>query len=366
MKITATKENLLFGVSAVQRAVNTKNTLAILTCIKIEAKEDYLYFTATDLEVGIQCKIPAEVIVEGITVVPARYFTEIVRKLPDSVITMELIKDNQLIISYENSELNLKTMAAEEFPKLPEVEGEHQLTIEAAKIKQMVKQIVFACSTDENRPLFTGVLCEIDNNEIRMISTDTHRLALKRDSLQNKQKNKFNFIVPSKILAEMARLIQDEEGLCEINIAKNLATFTIDNIQIVCRLFDGQFPNYQQVIPSQYTLKIRTGTKALQEAVERISLFSLDNSSNTINLEIEKNSLKLFSQSELGQGHEQILINTEGDPVKIAFNYRYLLDVFRVIDDEELTIEFTGPLSPGIIRPVQSDTFLYLVLPVRC
>lgn len=366
MKITATKENLLFGVSAVQKAVNTKNTLPILTCIKLEAQGENLYFTATDLEVGIQCKMPADVIEEGVTVVPARYFTEIVRKLPDSVITLELVQDNELIIRYENSELNLKTMSAEEFPKLPVVEGEHKLAIEAAKLKQMIKQIVFACSTDDSRPLFTGVLCEIENNEIRMISTDTHRLALKKEYLQNKQKNNFSFIVPAKIFAEMARLMQDDEEFCQMNISKNLATFVIANIQIVCRLFDGQFPNYQQVIPAQYTLKVKTNTKALQEAVERISLFSLNNSSNTIHLKIEKNNLKLFSQSELGQGYEQIKIEDEGDPVEIAFNYRYLLDFFRVIDDEELTIEFTGPLSPGIIRPLQSDNFIYLVLPVRC
>ncbi len=365
MKITATKENLLFGVSTVQKAVNAKNTLPILTCIKLETQGEKLSFTATDLEIGIQCDVPVEILEEGTVVIPARYFTEIVRKLPDSVITLELINDNELLIQYDHSQLNLKTMPADEFPKLPEVEGEYKLAIQALKIKQMIKQIVFACSTDEGRPLFTGVLCEIENNEIRMISTDTHRLALKKDQIQNNFKNSFNFIVPAKILAEMARLIQDDEEICYMSIAKNLATFVISNIQIVCRLFDGQFPNYKQVIPAQYTLKIKTNTKLLQEAVERISLFSLNNSSNTIQVKIEKNILTLFSQSELGKGYEQIQIESEGEPVEIAFNYRYLLDVFRVLEDENLTIEFTGPLSPGIIRPVQSDTFLYLILPVR-
>lgn len=366
MKITASKENLLFGVSAVQKAVNAKNTLPILTCIKLEAKGDHLSFTATDLEVGIQCKVPAGVIEEGVCVVPARYFSEIVRKLPDSVITLELIHDGEIIIQYSNSELNLKTMPADEFPQLPVVDGEYKLSIEAGKIKQMVRQTAFACSTDESRPLFTGVLCEIENNEIRLISTDTHRLALKKEYIQNKQKKSFSFIVPAKILTEMARLIQNDEEFCQMNISKNLATFVIENIQIVCRLFDGQFPNYQQVIPSQYTLKVKTKTKLFQEAVERISLFSLDSSSNTIHLKIENNILRLFSQSELGQGYEEIPIAGEGDPVDIAFNYRYLLDVFRVLDEEELTIEFTGPLSPGIIRPVENNNFLYLVLPVRC
>lgn len=366
MKITATKENLLFGVSAVQKAVNTKNTLPILTCIKLDAREKDLIFTATDLEVGIQCKMPVEIIEEGSVVVPARYFSEIVRKLPDSQITLELVRDNELVIRYENSELNLKTMPPEEFPKLPVVDGEFKLAMKCDKIKQMIKQIIFACSTEESRPLFTGVLCEIEDNEIRMISTDTHRLALKKEYIQNKQKKNCSFIVPAKIFSEIARLIQDDEEICQMNIAKNQAVFVIANIQIICRLFEGQFPNYQQVIPVEYTLKVKINTKAFQDAVERISLFSINNSSNKIYLKIEKNSLILSSQSELGQGYEQIAVMDEGEPVEIAFNYRYLLDVFRVIDDEELTIEFTGPLSPGIIRPLQGQNFIYLILPVRC
>lgn len=365
MKIKATKENLLFGVSAVQKAVSSKSTLPILTCIKIEAQGENLYFSATDLEIGIQCNVPVEVIDEGVTIVPAKYFSEIVRKLPDTIITLEIVNENELVIQYENSQLNFKTLPKDDFPKIPEDDGEHKLAIPGIVLKQMVKQVVFACSTDETRPLFTGVLCEFEGNNFRMISTDTHRLALKQGNINNSSDELLSFIVPAKILAELARLIQQEEETCYISIAKNLATFLIANIRIVCRLLDGQFPNYRQVIPTQYNLKTKIKTKLLQEAVERISLFSVNNNSNTIQIKIQNNMMTIFSQSELGKGYEQINIESDGEPVDIAFNYRYLLDVFRVLEDEYLTIEFTGSLSPGIIRTAESNNFLYLVLPVR-
>ncbi|MDD2212003.1 MAG: DNA polymerase III subunit beta [Clostridia bacterium] len=365
MKITATKENLLLGVSAVQKAVSTKTTLQILTCIKLEVQKDKLYFSATDLEIGIQCHVPIEVMEEGATVVPAKYFFEIVRKLPDSLITLETVNENELVIKYENSQLNFKTLPADDFPELPDIDSEYELTITAAELKQMIRQIVFACSTDERRPLFTGVLCEVENDNFRMISTDTHRLALKQGKIETKAAKLLSFIIPAKILSELARLVQNDEEICYINISKNLATFLLDNILVVCRLLEGQFPNYRQVVPTQYNLKIKTKTKLLSEAVERISLFSADNNTNTVKMKIEGSLLTIFSQSELGQGYEQIEIKSDGEPVEIALNYRYLLDVFKVIDDEFLTIEFTGSLSPGIIRPLDNDNFLYLILPVR-
>ncbi|HHY06064.1 MAG TPA: DNA polymerase III subunit beta [Clostridia bacterium] len=365
MKITATKENLLFGVSAVQKAVSNKSTLPILTCIKLEVQNEKLYFSATDLEIGIQCHVPVEVVTEGMTIVPAKYFSEIVRKLPDSLITLELVNEHELIIEYEKSQLNLKTFSPDDFPQLPDVEAGVKLEISAAELKQMINQIVFACSMDERRPLFTGVLCEIENKQLKMVSTDTHRLALKQGKLKKGAKKPLSFIIPGKILSELSRLIQNEEDICYLSISENLATFLLDNILVVCRLLEGQFPNYRQVIPTQYNSKIKANTKLLSEAVERISLFSLNSDTNTVQIKVEDNLMIIFSQSELGQGYEQIFIENEGEPVEIAFNYRYLLDVFKVLATDFFTIEFTGSLSPGIIRPLENDDFLYLILPVR-
>lgn len=366
MKITATKENLLYGVSAVQKAVSTKNTLPILSCIKIEAKGNMLYFSATDLEMGIQCHVPGEVIYEGIVVVPARYFSDIVRKLPDSSITLQLVGDNDLVIQYENSQMNLKTFPAADFPNLPDVKGDEEINIKTDIFRQMIKQSVFAAGTDEGRPLFTGILCETGEGKLRMVATDTHRLALKQGEVVKTTDKLSSFIIPAKMLSELARLMFEDNEVCYISLTKNLASITVSNIRIICRLLDGQFPNYRQVIPTQYKSKIMLKTKSLQDAVERISLFTMTNdSSKTIQIKIEDNKIVISSQSDLGQGYEQLSIEFEGDPVAIAFNSRYLLDVLKIMESDMLSLEFTGPLSPCIMRPAESENFLYLLLPVR-
>lgn len=366
MKITATKENLLLGVSAVQKAVSAKNTLPILSGIRLEAKDNVLYFAATDLEIGIQCDVPVEVIKEGVAVVPARHFSEITRRLPDGAITLEQISQYELEISYEESQLVLKIMAGDDFPAIPKVIGEQQLEINAAIMKQMIRQTVFATGTDEGRPLFTGILCECAEDKIRLIATDTHRLALRQGTILNKIEKNTSFIIPGKIMAELARLIYDETETCHIGISKNLVSFQVANIKIICRLLDGQFPNYRQVIPTQYNLKVRVKTKKMQEAVERISLFTvLNDVSNTIKFQLKENTMIISSQSELGQGYEQIFMEGEGEAVNISFNARYLLDVLKIVEADEVELELSGALSPCIVRPAESDNFLYLLLPVR-
>lgn len=349
-----------------QKAVSTKNTLPILTCIKIEAKENKVYFFGTDLEIGIQIHVPAEVIFEGVAIVPARHFTELVRKLPSTSITLQQMSESELSIQYENSQLTLRTLAAANFPALPEVKGEYEVLMKAALFKQMVKQTAFAAGTDEGRPLFTGILCEAEQDKIRMIATDTHRLALRQGVQQNNWEKAQSFIIPAKMLSEIARLIYDEEEICRLALTKNMCIFTIANMIIVCRLLEGQFPNYRQVIPSQYKSKVTVKTKSILDAVERIALFTAgSDNSNTVQLKLNEENMTVFSQSELGQGYEQLSVEQEGEDVNISFNARYLLDVFRTVDAEKVSLEFTGPLSPCVLRPVESENLLYLVLPVR-
>jgi len=366
MKLTATKDNLLYGVLAVQKAVSSKTTLPILSCIRLEAKGNLLYFSATDLEIGIECHVPVEVIEEGIAIVPARYFSEIVRKLPESPIKMILENENMLTIAYDDSHLMLKTFSDSDFPSIPEVKGDEEITIKSTVFKQMIKQTVFSAGTDEIRPVFSGVLFEGEGNTLRMIATDTHRLALRQEKILNTIELIKPFIIPAKILLELARLIHDGEENCLISVTKNLACFKTDNIRIITRLLEGQFPNYRQVIPTNYTAKLKVNNKRFADAVERISLFTiLQDTSNTISIAIDNNVLIISSQSEIGQGFEQIVVETEGEQLKIAFNARYLLDVLKVIEEETVMIDFTGPLSPCIVRPSNNEHFIYLLLPIR-
>jgi len=366
MKISATRDNLLFGVSAVQKAVSTKNTLPVLSCIKLEARGGMLFFSATDLEMGIECHVPVEVIFEGTAVVPARYFSEIVRKLPDTTITLSMVGDNDLQIQYENSQMNLKTVPAEDFPSLPDVAGENEIQIQSGILRQMIRQTVFAAGTDEGRPLFTGILCETEQEKLTMVGTDTHRLALRQGEVSKSPEKPLSFIVPAKILSELARLMVEDEEICYLSLNKNLACIIVGNIKIICRLLEGQFPNYRQVIPTQYKSKLYGKTKNIQDAVERIALFTMSgDNSKTIQVKVDEQHLVFSSQSDLGQGYEKINVEFDGEPVNIAFNSRYLLDVLKIVDAETVSLEFTGSLSPCIIRPAESSNFLYLLLPVR-
>ncbi len=366
MKISATRDNLLFGVSAVQKAVSSRNTLPILSCIKIEAKGSMLYFSATDLEIGIECHVPADVTYEGSAVVPARHFSEIVRKLPDTKIVLSMIDENNLEIQYENSQLNLLTMPVADFPSLPDVTGENEIQIEAQILRQMIRQTVFAAGTDGSRPLFTGILCEAEQDKLTMVGTDTHRLALRQGTAKKGPQQKTSFLIPAKILNEISRLMLDDEETCYISISKNLACIVFANIKVICRLLEGQFPNYNQVIPTQYKSKLFGKTRNISDAVERISLFTMSNdNSRTIQVKADQEQLTFSSQSDLGKGYETVNVEFDGEPVNIAFNSRYMLDVLKIIDAESVSLEFTGSLSPCIIRPADNSNFLYLLLPVR-
>ncbi|PKM88290.1 MAG: DNA polymerase III subunit beta [Firmicutes bacterium HGW-Firmicutes-12] len=366
MRITATKDNLVLGVTAVQKAVSSKTALPILSCIRIEAKDNFLYFTGTDLDIGIQCYVPVDIISEGIAIVTARHFSEIVRRLPDVPIEIHHNNENEITIKYEDSQLVIKTLQDNDYPNFPEVIGENKIQVKAAVLRNMIKQTTFAAGNDEGRPLFTGILFEYEEKIIRLIATDTHRLALRQGTVENNITETGSCIIPAKILNELARLMHDDDDICLINITKNLISFKIANILIISRLLEGQFPNYRQVIPNKYNLKIKTRSKKFQESVERISLFTaLNDNSNTLQIQINENMLVISSQSELGQGYEQLSIDAVGEPVNIAFNARYLLDAFKVIDADIISIEFTGPLSPCIIRPAESENFICLLLPVR-
>jgi DNA polymerase-3 subunit beta len=228
----------------------------------------------------------------------------------------------------------------------------------------MIGHSVFAASGDELKAIFTGILWDLKGNNLNMIGTDTHRLALSKGAVQTEQSLAGQFIIPSKTLGELSRLIQNED--CQVAITSNLAYFTFENVLIFCRLLEGAFPDYLSVIPKESLIKVRAKTGDLLNAVERVSLFAMSNAdSKTVKLEIDSASIKVFSQSEIGGGDEKIPAQSEGDDLLIAFNCQYLIDGLRAAETEEVLFEFTEALKPGIMRPATDDSFTYLILPVR-
>lgn len=366
MKAYCSKDTLLTGVNTVQKAVSNKNTQPILQGILIKAENNALTFEATDLEIGIRCVVPAHIEEEGVIALPARIFSDIVRKLPDA--TIELEQQNDVInIHYYESDIALKGFDPEEFPLLPDFyEGAISFDLPVSLFKTMIRQTVFACSTEENRPVFTGVLMQIEESNIRLVGTDTHRLAYRIAEIPNHEDFKFHGVIPAKTMSEIYRLLRDEDETLTISFNQSQVVFQFGSVHLLSRLIEGQFPNYKQVIPQACQTKVYLSSKLFQESVERASLLARDGShANIIRLTVDPERLYIDQTSEIGKISEQMEIKMEGSDVKIAFNAKYLLDVLKVIDAEDILIELSGPYSPGIIRSIEDPNYLYVILPVR-
>lgn len=365
MKILCSKDTLLSAVNVVQRAVSNKNTQPILQGILMKADQQFLQFAATDLEMGIRCEAPAEVIKEGVAVVPAKIFTEIVRKLPDTTITLEE-RDKAITIFYYDSEITLNGYDPEEFPLLPDLPDPLSFTLPTVAFKNMIRQTIFACAAEENRPVFSGTLLQIEGSQIRLVATDTHRLAYCLADMPNLDESSFNGIIPAKTLGEIYRLLRDEDEVLDIRFSDNQVVFQFGSIYLVSRLIEGVFPNYKQVIPQTCETKINLSVRNFLETVERASLLSRDKTGvNIVRIRVENDELKIDQTSEFGKISEQIGVEMEGKDVAIAFNAKFLIEALRVINSERITFELSGPFSPGVFRPLDDPNYIYLVLPVR-
>ncbi|MDD2496572.1 MAG: DNA polymerase III subunit beta [Desulfitobacteriaceae bacterium] len=372
MEVNCNKEDLLYGVQIVNRAVSNKNTLPVLGGILLEAKNNSLIFRATDLEFAIECFVNVDVVEEGTVVLPGRYFTEMVKRLPTGLISIKSNNNFGAEIKYEQSELNINGFDPEEFPSFPETGAGFPGSIDQDLFKDMIRQVSVAASSDETRPVFTGILMELLGTDVILVATDTHRLTLHRGIWKGDLiEEKSTMIIPAKTMVEIARIISDEPEPLFIMPGKNQIHFKAGNISVISRLIDGQYPNYRYVIPEKdnFKTKIRVRTKKLLETTERAALLARDDTkekANLIRLKAEQEQLIINSNSpEIGKIYEEINIHLEGEPIEIVFNSKYLLDALKVVDAEDIYIELISALSPGIIRNVESEEYIYLILPVR-
>lgn len=373
MLFTTSRDNLNAAVNAAQKAINPKSIIQIYSCIKLDVKDNAAVFTGAGLDVSIECTIPVHAEREGNALIPAKYFGDIIRKLPDLPITIEHTDSMELTIKYEKSVFTIKTITPEEFPSLDEFKGGLDFSLTAETLKKLIRQSSFASSSDEMKAVFTGLLWEVNGEELSIVGTDTHRLAWIKGPIKNNDYEKDDdnileikgsFIIPSRIAVEISRLIQDD--VCHIRADKNTAYFAFDNIKLCCRMMAGTFPDFRQVVPSRFVTSINVNSKALRDAADRISLFSTSSdTSSTIHFEVAGGVLSIHSRSDIGFGREEIMVNHEGEDINISFNSHYITDVFKAIDGESVDIQLSGQLSAGIIREVDDESFLYLILPVK-
>ncbi len=368
MKIICDKDKILKAINSVTKAVASRTTMPILEGILIQTNDKEVKLTTYDLEIGIEYIVEAQVDEEGATVVNAIMFSEIIRKLPDTEIKIYINDKNLLVIECEGSLYKLATMNPNEFPELPQINVENSVELEQNTLKEMIRKTIFAVSTEENRPIFTGCLFEVVDNKLNLVAVDGFRLAWKSKYLQTKV-NSFSAVIPGRTLNEINKIMLDNFDNIKIGIAKNQALFEMENCKIVTRLLDGEFLNYANVIPNEWNTRIRVNKSNIQNCFERVSLISSSSIEKEkkypVKVSIDIGKVVISCTNQTGDAKEEMYVTTEGKNLEAGFNPKYFLDAFRAIDDEEVLIDFGTSISPCIIRPVDNSDYIYMILPIR-
>lgn len=371
MKFVVEKDKLLKAVNSVAKAVAVRTTTPILEGILIQTNDNNdIKLTCYDQELGIEYIIQdCDVQEQGAIVVNATMFGEIIRKLPDADINIEVNNKNLLVIECESSLYKLATMNADEYPELPEFTIENTVTIEQNTLKEMITKTIFAISIEENRPIFTGCLFEIKNNILNVVAVDGFRLAWKQKNLTDSVKD-FSAVIPGRTLSEVNKIIADSLDTVKIGVSKNQALFEIENCKIVTRLLEGEFLNYSKVIPENWETRVRVNRALIMNCFDRISLISSSSIEKEkkypVKINVDTKGIKISCTNQTGDAKEELIVTTEGKELEAGFNPKYFLDVLRNIDDEEVYIDFGTAISPCIVRSVEDDgDYKYMILPIR-
>ena len=368
MRVTCSTQNLGQGLHIVSRAVSSRTTLPILNNVLMEATPGKLRLTATNLEIGIKQAIDAEVQEEGSITVPARLLTDYVSANPDASISMTLDKKNQsLKLKSEHFDADIRGIDPADFPPVPSGTEGRKVQLSQADLKDAIEQTVIAASSDEGRPVLTGVYAQLNGGHVTFAATDGHRLAVKTLAVPADGQQPDTMVIPARALAELSRILKGGSEQVDLTVApqKNQVFFKAGDVELMSRLIEGTYPNYQQVIPAQSTTTITTKTQDLLFTTKMVSLFSKD-AANVIKFKTEGGKLTLTANtSEVGQNVAGVDAKIDGQDLQVAFNSKYLLDVLAILGTEEVQLGFTGPLNPGIIRPVGKDDYLYIIMPVR-
>jgi DNA polymerase-3 subunit beta len=383
VKVFCRRKDLYEGVQTVGRVVSARSTLPILSHILLQASEDRLRLVATDFEIGMDVTVPASVDVEGAVTVPARLLIDILGSLPDTDVALSVDENNVIELKCLRSEYVLRGLPAQEFPKLPEVEDGRAVEVEQALLRQLINETIFAVSTDETRALLTGALAVLGDGFIKMVATDTHRLAVSTmpaptvvlGAGEEEEGPGFDsgVIVPARALRELARVLDVEDGpKLQIHATRNQILFRMEGMSLVSRLIDGQFPNFERVIPKECQKRLVLNAQELLAALRRASSILPRESANRVVLRtVEEGLVDITAEAgEVGRAHEQIEARHEGDAVEIAFNVRYLIDMLSITEAESVVIELTGALNPGVMKPVfegevpEGRAYLYVLMPM--
>lgn len=377
MKLTIQKNALSEAIQHVSKAVNNKATIPILTGVKLDVTDQGVMLTASDIDTTIQAFVPTEdidgteiVTVEetGSVVLPAKFFVEIVKKLPKETVNIEVQEGFTTLIKSGKSKINMVGMDPDEFPAAPAGSDELNLTFSGAEIKELIQEVAFAVSTNEQSPILTGVLWEMLGGTLKLTATDRHRLASAVVETGAGEESDFrNVVIAAKTLVELSKVVQDKDDV-QISVSNSYVLFRTDKVQFFTRMLDGSYPDTSKIIPTAFKSELTVNVKAFNESIDRAYLLAREEKTNIVRLEVDEDGEIRIESTSSGVGKVIEQLEAEmfsGEPIRIAFNSKYMLDVLKIIDSEQLHIGFTGAMSPIIIRPVDGNENLYLILPYR-
>jgi DNA polymerase-3 subunit beta len=348
MIFTCEKQKILEGISIVQKAITGKSTNPILEGIYINTNKSTLTLIGSDMDVSIQTSVDATIIEEGSIVIDAKIFGEIIRKLPNSTIKIETIENQLLKITCEKSVFDVVYMNTSEFPELPEINENLTISVNQNILKNMIKGTSFAIAQDETRPILQGILFEVKNKNLNLVALDGYRLAIRNEFLDTDID--MEIVIPGKTLNEVSKILEDVDDLVEITFTNNHILFNLEKTKIISRLLEGKFINYNSLLPQEHKLLVNINRQELQNAIERASLMAKDGNTNLIKLDLQQDNLIITSNSQLGKVREEISIKLQGEEIQIAFNSKYLLDILKNVEDDEIIMKMTSGISPCVIE----------------
>uniref|UniRef100_UPI00405775FB DNA polymerase III subunit beta n=1 Tax=Agathobacter sp. TaxID=2021311 RepID=UPI00405775FB len=364
MKLICSKSNLLHGVNTVSKAVPTRTTMAILECILIDASTNEIKLVANDMELGIETRIEGDIIERGVIALDAKIFSEIVRKLPDNDVTIETDASFKTVISCEKAKFNIIGKSGDDFSYLPYIEKNDSIAVSQFTLKEMIKQTIFSIADNDNNKLMTGELFEINENRLKVVSLDGHRISIRYIALKDNYPYK-KVVVPGKTLQEINKIIPgNAEEEVMIYFTHNHVVFDFDATTVVSRLIEGEYFKIDQMLSSDYETRVRINKKELLSCIDRATLLVKEGDKKPIIMNITEGNMELRINSFIGSMNEDIDIEKEGKDILIGFNPKFFIDALRVIDEEEISLYMVNPKAPCFIKDDEGK-FIYLILPVN-
>jgi DNA polymerase III subunit beta len=371
MNVSVMQENLVRGLGIVSRAVSSRATLPVLANVLLKTDNNGLKLTATNLEIGINCWVPGKVEGEGEITVPAKLLTDLVASLPNARIDLQLSqKDRTLKVTCGGSRSSIKGIDADEFPVVAAIGDAPATSVDSRALRDALGEVVFAAATDESRPILTGVLTRLAGDRMTLAAADNYRIAVRNLTVAQPVAAETSIVVPGRSYAELMRILPDAEQPIDITITPNKSQvlFHMEGIDLVSRLIEGQFPNYEPVIPTAHSSRAVVDREAFLAGARRASIFARD-SANIVKVEVAgdgSNEVSITAHAaDVGDNADVLEASVEGQATTIAFNARYLIDVLSNLGADEAALELSGPLAPGVIRGIGKDDYVHVIMPVR-